>query len=605
LNFAKPSFSAKPHDRPGAVLRPLEAENPLAAIMITQLHALAGDPTYSSNVDISPDGNILATAGHSSGAVKLWNLRTGKETAQVRTLGGLIHSVRFFADGKRLLAGTQSGCWLLDVRKGAVTSFPKAGDARGAIPLADQQRFVTYGLDGRLRLWDVSAQEPLFESPKYKGGWGPLAVGDRHCAVGSGQAISVWDIDGRQEVHFLRGHTAPVRGLAFFPDGTTLASGGADRKIRFWNLADGRLTGEIETEKKQQVWSLAYLGDGNLLACGTGNFGAGSGKLSLWDVERLQLIAETEVLNDAPLWIACSPRAPLIAGAAGHGGTVRVWFAEVAPGQFVPHELPGQPRRPAAANKSVVAGDRPLDALLLQLCSNNARLRREAAHEILTRQPLGQDSLRALAAVQPLPDEVADFFGKKLASKSYAEASTVLAGLLGLPPRKRDAWIPTLLDHLRRFANNSEWSWIIECLPAHYRNHWERINRALRGGLESSHALGPYSAFEVLHQLGTRASALVPDVLAYIGRQKAFTNEEPHLIHLDPTGKEAIPGLIRLLRTKSQTVRSQAAGELAAYGPRARPAVPVLTELTERANAGRRLDTRSVKSALGAIQASR
>jgi hypothetical protein len=443
----------------------------------------------------------------------------------------------------------------------------------------------------------------LFESKKYKGGWGPVAVGDRRCAVGSGQAISVWDIDGRQEMHFLRGHTMPVRGLAFSPDGTALASGGADRKVLFWNLADGSLTGEIETERKQQVWSLAYLGGGNILACGTANPGGGSGKLSLWDVERHELLAETEVLNEAPLWIASSPTAPLIAAAVGHGGTVRVWSAEVGPGQFVPRKVPSRPRRRAAAKKPVVA--EPLDALFLKLCSNNARLRHEAAHEILTRHPLREDTLKTLASVQPLPDEVGDFFGNKLGSKSYAEASTVLAGLIGLPPRKRDAWIPTLLDHLERFENNSEWSWIIECLPAHYRNHRERINQALRSGLESSYAFGPYSVFEVLHQLGTRASALVPDVLAYIGRQQAFTNEEPHLIPLDPRGKEAVPGLIQLLREKSETVRSQAAGELAAYGPRARAAVPVLTELTERKNAERMLDTISVKSALRAIQARR
>jgi WD40 repeat protein len=81
-------------------------------------------------VDFSPGGKILATTGHSWAVVKLWNTSTGKETSQVRTLGGIIHSVRFFPDGKRLLAGTQSGCWLLDVRNGAIFNVihtPKDG----------------------------------------------------------------------------------------------------------------------------------------------------------------------------------------------------------------------------------------------------------------------------------------------------------------------------------------------------------------------------------------------------------------------------------------------------------------------------------------------
>jgi hypothetical protein len=566
--------------------------------MINQCHLLDADPNYSSNVDFSPDGKLLVTVGHSSGAVRLWNVRTGKETSQVRTPGRTIHCVRFFPDGKRLLAGTRSGCWLLDVRKGAVASFPKAGDVRGAVPLADQQHFVTSGLDGRLRLWDVSAPEPVFESKKYKGWWGPLAVGDRHWAVGLGRAISVWDIDGRQETHVLKGHTMPVRGLAFSPDGTTLASGAADRRILFWNLTNGSVTGEIETERGQQVWSLAYLGGGNILACGSANSGGAGGMLSLWDVDRRELIAQTNVQNGTPLWIASSPTAPLLAGAVGHGGTVRVWSADVGPSQFVARKGPGRPRRRATAKQPAVAED----ARLLRLCSNNARIRREAANEILTRRPLDEDTLRTLASVQPLPDEVAAVFGKELGSKSYARASTVLTGLIGLPPKKRDAWIPTLLDHLERFENNSEWSWIIECLPAHYRNHRERINRALRGGLESSYAFGPDSVFAVLHQLGTKASALVPDVLAYIARQRAFTSEEPHLIHLDPRGQVAIPGLVELLHDKRETVRSQAAGELAAYGPRARAAENALTELAERKNADRMLDTTAVTLALRAIQ---
>ncbi len=38
----------------------------------------------------------------------------------------------------------------------------------------------------------------------------------------------------------LAGHTEEVQYLTFSPDGTTLASGGRDKTIKLWNVADGK-----------------------------------------------------------------------------------------------------------------------------------------------------------------------------------------------------------------------------------------------------------------------------------------------------------------------------------------------------------------------------
>lgn len=66
------------------------------------------------------------------------------------------------------------------------------------------------------------------------------------------------------------GHTAPIRALVFTSSGNCLISGGDDKTIRIWNLAEARservLRGEIETGAKGTIHALALSPDGILLA---------------------------------------------------------------------------------------------------------------------------------------------------------------------------------------------------------------------------------------------------------------------------------------------------------------------------------------------------
>jgi hypothetical protein len=157
--------------------------------------------------------------------------------------------------------------------------------------------------------------------------------------------------------------------------------------------------------------------------------------------------------------------------------------------------------------------DRPIKTLKLELCSSNIKLRRRAARALLKLTedeerdaalktldpgkgwPPETPILAALAKAQPMLPEVAKAMSEKLGSCFWV-ASEALAGLVNLPPKQRDKWVPAMLDHLKRFEKNSEWSWIIECLPPHYRRHRTRSERALKAGLKSSYAFGPRSVME-------------------------------------------------------------------------------------------------------------
>jgi WD40 repeat protein len=64
-----------------------------------------------------------------------------------------------------------------------------------------------------------------------------------------------------------RKHTAPVKALTFSNDGKTIASGGGDGMIYFWNLETGEIAGSIKNS--YAVKALQFTAEGNILAaCG-------------------------------------------------------------------------------------------------------------------------------------------------------------------------------------------------------------------------------------------------------------------------------------------------------------------------------------------------
>ena len=60
----------------------------------------------------------------------------------------------------------------------------------------------------------------------------------------------VWASPDRSPPRELKAHKKHVHGLAFLPDGRTLLSAGEDGSLRFWNLADGTTEATIEVGKR-------------------------------------------------------------------------------------------------------------------------------------------------------------------------------------------------------------------------------------------------------------------------------------------------------------------------------------------------------------------
>jgi len=127
--------------------------------------------------------------------------------------------------------------------------------------------------------------------------------------------------------HELKGHTSWVYSLAFTPDGQTLASGGWDEWIRFWDVETGQ-AGHVLEGHKSEVYCLAFSPDGKTLASGSAN---NTSFVKLWDTrtgeELNELIGHKNVVH----CLGWSPDGRYLAS-GGYDRAVRVWDVNGAPG---------------------------------------------------------------------------------------------------------------------------------------------------------------------------------------------------------------------------------------------------------------------------------
>ena len=84
---------------------------------------------------------------------------------------------------------------------------------------------------------------------------------------GSDMTVKLWDVSTGKERATFRGHTRPLYGLAFSPDGKTIASGSFDNTVKLWDMATARVRSTVNFPTSIGIWGfLALSPDGKTLA---------------------------------------------------------------------------------------------------------------------------------------------------------------------------------------------------------------------------------------------------------------------------------------------------------------------------------------------------
>ncbi|MEU0355254.1 nSTAND1 domain-containing NTPase [Streptomyces cyaneofuscatus] len=163
---------------------------------------------------------------------------------------------------------------------------------------ADSRTIAAAG-PGGTRVWHLneSGSRPTGPAPRLPAAYAAAFAsrGLRLATAGADRVVRVWDLTGSRPrtTSRLTGHTDTIDALAFSPDGRTLASAGVDAAVRLWNIApDGRGTAQTTLSGHTgQISSLAFASDGRTLVSGSADR-----TTRLWDLPSPALTGHTSSL---------------------------------------------------------------------------------------------------------------------------------------------------------------------------------------------------------------------------------------------------------------------------------------------------------------------
>ena len=293
------------------------------------------------SVSFSPDGKTIAASDdpkkyQGSYFLRMWDVATlteidtfnrwldGRSTGS-RSFGN--ENVSFSPDGKTILSRCEQS--VICLRDAATYTEIRRLEIPGhwaniAVFSPDGHTLATLLFYGSpmVRLWDVDTDTEIGILWGHIGEVSGVAFspdGGTLASAGSVDAtVRLWDVDTQTEIAILRGHTGWVKGVVFSPDGKTIVSGSHDHTVRLWDVDTQT---EIAILRGHTGWvnSVAFSPDGKTIVSGDQH-----GTVRLWDVAtqtgngRLQ--GHTTAVNS----VAFSPSGKTVAS-GGDDGTVLLW----------------------------------------------------------------------------------------------------------------------------------------------------------------------------------------------------------------------------------------------------------------------------------------
>jgi WD40 repeat protein len=242
------------------------------------------------------DGRLLALPCGKT--VVLYDAATG---ALVRILKGhtaQTHLGDFTADGKRFACGSMSGAikvWDVATGKEEPGFQDGANDVWAALFSPDGKQLVTGAAQGPVKVWDAASGKAVKTLCRHEGGATFLAftpAGTRLATAGVDGLVKVWSWPGGELLQTLEGHPDQIQDLAFSADGALLASG-SQKRVIVWDVQTLQSRHQLPTAGGGL---LGFTPDGRTLVAGPHNFPEGQKRAyTRWDVKTGTVLATRDV----------------------------------------------------------------------------------------------------------------------------------------------------------------------------------------------------------------------------------------------------------------------------------------------------------------------
>jgi len=288
------------------------------------------------SIAFSPDGSVLATSGDFAN-VHTWDARTGAALGAFAGHSAPIKAVTFLdehtlvtaSDDQSIRLWNTNPDWVLERTIGNIDNPDMVAHRVTSVDFnADSSQLLIAGgipsRRGELQVFNVADGSRVLYLPQahddaiYAARFSP--DGKRIASGGADKYLRTFDISTSQQLRRFEGHTSYVLGVAWKRDGQVIATSGADNTIKVWDAETGDQQRTIENFGRH-VTSVQYIGETDNIISSCGD--------KLVRIHNASNGGLVRNLGDVTSWlhtIAVTPDSNM-AAAGDAGGNVYLWNA--------------------------------------------------------------------------------------------------------------------------------------------------------------------------------------------------------------------------------------------------------------------------------------